>query len=119
LAYRGHMVDVDVQPLSFEHSAPAGWIIALLYFVRRSPHGRTHQRRIAVLMLIALPFASIILLSAGCATSPARATPAAPQPAVAPPGSTTGGADARSAVGAFPDAAQSGDTQARAAAWGS
>jgi hypothetical protein len=71
-----------------------------------------------VLKLIA-PFASIILLSAGCATSPARATSAAPQPAVAPPGSTTGGADARGAVGAFLDAAKSGDLQALASAWGS
>jgi hypothetical protein len=72
-----------------------------------------------VLKLITVSFASIIVLSAGCATSPARATSAAPQPAVAPAGSTTGGADARSAVGAFLDAGKNGDLQALAAVWGS
>ena len=70
--------------------------------------------------LSAASLTSIILLTSGCATSPSRATSsAAPQPAVAPSGSNTGGADARGAVLAFLDAAKNGDLQALSAVWGS
>ena len=68
--------------------------------------------------LIAAIAASLVGLAA-CASSPARTTSPAPQPAVAPTGSATGAADARSAVLAFLDAAKSGDLQALSAVWGS
>lgn len=71
--------------------------------------------------LTALTLASISLVAA-CATSPSRATSTtsgAPLPAVAPAGSTTGAADAKSAVLAFLDAAKSQDLQALSAVWGS
>ena len=68
--------------------------------------------------LTAATLASLIVVAA-CATSPARTTSPAPQPAVAPTGSTTGAADARGAVLAFLDAAKNGDLQALAAVWGS
>ena len=68
--------------------------------------------------LTAATIASLIALGA-CATSPARTTSPAPQPAVAPTGSTTGAPDARSAVLAFLDAAKNGDLQALSAVWGS
>lgn len=69
--------------------------------------------------LIAVRLASITLVAAACATSPARSTNPAPQPAVAPAGNVTGAADARNAVLAFLDAAKSQDLQALAATWGS
>ena len=63
---------------------------------------------------------SIILLTSGCASSPASATSSpAPQPAVAASGSNTGAADARGAVLAFLDAGKNGDLQALSAVWGS
>ena len=68
--------------------------------------------------LTAGSFASIILLATACASSPAR-TGTAPQPAVAPSGNSTGGADARGAVLAFLDAGKNGDLQALSAVWGS
>ena len=68
--------------------------------------------------LTALSVASLTMLAAACATSPARTT-SAPQPAVAAPGSMTGGADARTAVLAFLDAAKNQDLQALSAVWGS
>jgi len=68
--------------------------------------------------LIAAIAASLVGLAA-CASSPARTTSPAPQPAVAPTGGATGAADARSAVLAFLDAAKSGDLQALSAVWGS
>lgn len=62
----------------------------------------------------------MMLVTGGCATSPARATSSpAPQPAVAPAGNGTGSADARSAVLAFLDAGKNGDLQALATVWGS
>ena len=63
-------------------------------------------------------FASLVVLAA-CATSPARTTSPAPQPAVAPTGSSTGAADARGAVLAFLDAGKNGDLQALSTVWGS
>lgn len=69
--------------------------------------------------LIAVSLASITLVASACATSPARSTNSAPQPAVAPAGNVTGGTDARNAVIAFLDAAKSQDLQALASAWGS
>lgn len=70
--------------------------------------------------LIALTFASTILASAACATSPARTTSPAPQPAVAPTGgNSTGATDARGAVLLFLDAGKNGDLQALSAVWGS
>jgi len=69
--------------------------------------------------LIALTLATTILATTGCATSPASATSAAPQPAVAPTGNNTGASDARGAVLAFLDAGKNGDLQALSAAWGS
>ena len=68
--------------------------------------------------LTAATFALLVVLAA-CASSPNRTTTPAPQPAVAAPGSTTGAADARSAVLAFLDAGKNGDLQALAAVWGS
>jgi hypothetical protein len=68
--------------------------------------------------LTAATFASLIVLAA-CASSPARTTSPAPQPAVAATGSATGAADPRGAVLAFLDAAKSGDLQALGAVWGS
>jgi len=69
--------------------------------------------------LTALTLASLSL-AAACATSPAAtSTSGAPLPAVAPAGSTTGAADAKSAVLAFLDAAKSQDLQALSAVWGS
>ena len=68
--------------------------------------------------LTAGSFASIILLATACATTPSGTT-TAPQPAVAPAGSATGGADARGAVLAFLDAGKNGDLQALSAVWGS
>lgn len=68
--------------------------------------------------LTALTLASMIALGA-CASSPAGTTSPAPQPAVAPAGSSTGAADARGAVLAFLDAAKNGDLQALSAVWGS
>jgi hypothetical protein len=67
--------------------------------------------------LTAAAFASLVVLAA-CASSPARSTSPAPQPAVAA-GSSTGAADARAAVLAFLDAAKNGDLQALSAVWGS
>lgn len=69
--------------------------------------------------LIAVCVASMTLAVAACATSPARATNPAPQPAVAPAGNGTGATDARNAVLAFLDAAKSQDLQALSATWGS
>ena len=68
--------------------------------------------------LTAAAFASLVVLAA-CASSPARTTSPAPQPAVASTGSTTGATDARGAVLAFLDAAKNGDLQALSAVWGS
>jgi hypothetical protein len=68
--------------------------------------------------LTLLTLASITLVSA-CATSPSKASSAAPMPAVAPAGNTTGAADPRAAVLAFLDAAKNQDLQALAAVWGS
>lgn len=68
--------------------------------------------------LTAATLASLVVL-ASCATSPARTTSPAPQPAVASTGSATGAADARAAVLAFLDAAKNGDLQALSAVWGS
>lgn len=68
--------------------------------------------------LTAATFASLVVLAA-CASSPARTTSPAPQPAVAPTGNTTGAPDARAAVLAFLDAAKNGDLQALSAVWGS
>ena len=67
--------------------------------------------------LTAATFASLVVLAA-CASSPARTTSPAPQPAVAS-GGGTGAADARSAVLAFLDAGKNGDLQALATVWGS
>ena len=69
--------------------------------------------------LTALAFASITSLTLACASSPSRATPSAPMPAVAPAGNSTGAANARTAVLAFLDAAKSQDLQALSAVWGS
>lgn len=68
--------------------------------------------------LTAAIVASLVVLAA-CASSPARTTSPAPQPAVAPSGSGTGAADPRAAVLAFLDAAKNGDLQALSAVWGS
>jgi hypothetical protein len=68
--------------------------------------------------LTAATFASLVVLGA-CATSPARTTSPASQPAVAPTGSSTGAADARGAVLAFLDAGKNGDLQALSTVWGS
>ena len=62
---------------------------------------------------------ALLAVLAACATSPARTNSPAPQPAVAPSGSSTGAADARGAVLAFLDAAKNGDLQALSAVWGS
>ena len=67
--------------------------------------------------LIASSIALIILLTTACATPSSRGT-TAPQPAVAPSGSSTGAADARGAVLAFLDAGKNGDLQALSAVWG-
>lgn len=69
--------------------------------------------------LTAATLASTIILATACATSPNRVTSAAPQPAVAPSGSSTGAADAKGAVLAFLDAGKNGDLQALSAVWGS
>ena len=68
--------------------------------------------------LTAATFASLVALGA-CATSPARTTSPAPQPAVASTGSSTGAGDARGAVLAFLDAGKNGDLQALSTVWGS
>ena len=68
--------------------------------------------------LTAAAVASLVVLAA-CASSPARTTSPAAQPAVASTGSGTGAADARGAVLAFLDAAKNGDLQALSAVWGS
>lgn len=97
-----HVVDVDVQPLVLGHDYLG---------LAPSLHGDRMK-------LTALSLASITLISA-CATSPSKATPGAPLPAVAPRGSGTGATDARAAVLAFLEAAKTQDLQALSAVWGS
>jgi hypothetical protein len=96
------VVDVDVQPLVFEHDYLG---------LAPSLHGDRMK-------LTALTVASITLVAA-CATSPSKVTTGAPMPAVAPAGNTTGAADPRGAVLAFLDAAKNQDLQALSAVWGS
>jgi hypothetical protein len=105
LAQRRHVIDVDVQPLSLEQCRSGA------LFGVHDPG--------AEMKLTALTLASITLLSAACASSPGRTTNPAPQPAVAPPGNSTGGSDPRNAVLAFLDAGKNQDLQALSAAWGS
>ena len=64
---------------------------------------------------VALASLTVFALAA-CKAHPAPAT--GPQPVAAPPGSATGGADARSAVLAFLNAGKAQDLQALSAVWG-
>jgi hypothetical protein len=90
------------------------------YLNSRAPRALPHLQteNIAVRKLIAIALASIATLTVGCASSPAAVNTAA-QPAVAPPGSSTGASSARAAVLAFLDAGKNQDLQALGTVWGS